>query len=314
MLHVGTKTGPPRRRGVVSALGGAALVMGWVVGRGPTASASPMMEAISAINHRYGDVGGASSPLGAPTGEVVDVAGGARRDYSGGTIFYTEQTGARVMYGQILKKYLSLGGPEGSLGFPINDETQVADLVGQFNDFSEPGGASIYWSPNTGAYLVSGKVLEAWRASGATNSPFGYPNADTTTVNATNVSQFVGPGGTEIRWSESAGLSTVPAGLAASIPGFPAATPNVERSAAAPTPSLSVSPPATSGTPARGFAWWPVVGLAVAALLAGLLALLARRKWPAKVAVTVGRPPAAPLVVTDKSGNHAPTQRTPDGF
>jgi hypothetical protein len=299
VLHAGAKTEPLRRRGVLSAFGSVALVMGLVLGSFSTASASPAMDTINAINQRYADFGGASSVLGTPTGEIVDVAGGARRDYSGGAIFYTAQTGARVMFGEILKKYLSLGGPDSGIGFPLNDETRVADLVGQYNDFSAPGGAAIYWSPNTGAYLIKGKVLEAWRASGATNSPFGYPNADATTVNGTTVSQFIGPGGTEIRWSEATGLSTVPAGLAASIPGFQAGTQSVEGSAAVPTPSLSASPPATSGTSVGGVKWWPVVGLVIAALLAVLRGLLARRRRSAKVVVPATRAPepgvAAPV-------------------
>jgi uncharacterized protein with LGFP repeats len=115
----------------------------------PVVSAAPSTEAVDTINDRYATFGGESSLLGAPLGEAVDVAGGAERDYAGGTIFYSKDTGAHVMYGEILKRYEALGGPDSDLGFPKNDETGVGDGVGRFNDFSAPEGAAIYWSPLT---------------------------------------------------------------------------------------------------------------------------------------------------------------------
>jgi LGFP repeat len=176
------------------------------------------------------------------------------------------------MYGQILKKFRSIGGPDSGIGFPVNDESAVGDSVGRFNNFSEPGGAAIYWTPATGASVIKGRLLDAWRASGAATGPFGYPSADMTEVNGVSVAKFVGPQGTEIRWSDTAGLATVPPAFAASIPGFKAATPTAEGTAAVPTPNVSVNPPV-----AHGFKWWPLIGLGIAALLAGLLALAGRR-------------------------------------
>jgi hypothetical protein len=114
--------------------------------------------------------GGSASPLGAPIGTAVDVAGGAEQGYQGGVIFYSPDASAKIMYGEILKKYRSLGGPAFDLGFPTNDESDVGDGVGKFNDFTRSGGGSIYWSPASGAFVVNGKVLEAWRASGATTA------------------------------------------------------------------------------------------------------------------------------------------------
>ena len=290
--HASTPTHRPRRQcGLICTVGGVAVLgMGLVMGS-PTASAVPSAGAIDAINHRYADFGGASSLLGTPMGAAVDVQGGARQDYSGGAIFYSGPTGAKVMYGQILEKFRSLGGPDSGIGFPVNDESPVGDDVGRFNNFSEPGGAAIYWTPAAGASVIKGRLLDAWRASGATTGPFGYPRADMTEVNGVSVAKFVGPQGTEIRWSDSAGLATVPPALAASIPGFKAATPTAEGTAVVPTPNVSVNPPA------HGFKWWPLaIGLGIAALLASLLSLAGRR-WRDRrhrLDVPTARPPEVP--------------------
>ncbi len=76
----------------------------------PSAIAAPPAEAVDAIGARYDEAGGASSPLGAPSGEAVDVEGGALQDYAGGAIYYSADSGAKIMYGEILKKYRALGG------------------------------------------------------------------------------------------------------------------------------------------------------------------------------------------------------------
>lgn len=119
----------------------------------PPALAQPSTEAVEAIDARYADAGGAASPLGEPSGAAVDVPGGALQEYAGGAIYYSQDSGAKIMYGEILKKYLALGGP-GELGFPTNDESNTADGVGKFSNFSEPGGAAIYWNPDAGAWLL----------------------------------------------------------------------------------------------------------------------------------------------------------------
>lgn len=301
--------------------GVAVLGMGLVMGS-PPASAIPSAEAIDAINHRYADLGGPSSPLGKPIGAAVDVQGGARQNYSGGAIFYSKQTGAKVMYGQILDKYRSLGGPD-RMGFPLNDESAVGDDVGRFNDFSQPGGAAIYWTRATGASVLEGKLLDAWRASGATKGPFGYPSADMTEVNGVSDAKFVGPAGTEMRWSDRTGLLTVPSALAASIPGFEAAT--TAAGTAMPTPGVSVNQPAVPRPKAHhGSRWWPlVIGLGAAAVLASLLARLGRRRGvptpapprPLDTGPVTRVPPAPPAPVAPKAperptltANHGPAK------
>ncbi|MGI9164455.1 MAG: LGFP repeat-containing protein, partial [Mycobacterium sp.] len=171
------------RRGTALTLSGLVVIAGATLGGAPAVWAEPGADAVSAINDRFAAFGGEGSLLGAPVGDAVDVPGGAERPYAGGAIYYSKDTGAHVMYGAILERYQALGGPAGSgLGFPKNDESDTGDGTGRFNDFSAPEGASMYWTPQWGASVIKGRVLEAWRQSGGVTGPFGYPSADTTVV------------------------------------------------------------------------------------------------------------------------------------
>jgi hypothetical protein len=264
----------------------------------PLVSAAPSSDAVSTINDRYSTFGGESSLLGSPVGEAVDVPGGAERDYQGGSIFYSKDTGAHVMYGVILDRYKALGGPGTSgLGFPTNDETGTGDSVGRFNDFSAPEGAAIYWNPQWGASVIKGRVLEAWRQSGAITGPFGYPSADTSIADGVQTGKFVGPEGTEIQWSKAAGLVTIPAALATKIPGFGSTAPTAEGTTSMSKPTTSVT--ADPGVKKKGFNWlWLLLGIPLVAGLGWLLRRKPAEVVPVKVAerapVVKPTPPPAP--------------------
>ena len=298
------------------ALGGMFIVTSSLLVGAPIVSAAPSTEAVDTINDRYATFGGESSLLGAPLGEAVDVAGGAERDYTGGTIFYSKDTGAHVMYGEILKRYEALGGPDSGLGFPKNDETGVGDGVGRFNDFSAPEGAAIYWSPQWGATVIKGKVLEAWRQSGAVTGPFGYPSADTSVTDDMQTGKFVGPEGTEIQWSKAAGLVTIPAALAAKIPGFGANAPTAEG-----TTSVKAAPgkTITTETEKKGFNFlWLLLALPLIAGLGWLLRKRPQEAAPVRVAErapvvkpTPPPPPARPAPVAKAPAPKPPAPRPP---
>ena len=243
----------------------------------PSAIAAPPAEAVDAIGARYDEAGGASLSARCAERAGCGRRGGALQDYAGGAIYYSADSGAKIMYGEILKKYRALGGPA-ELGFPTNDETDVADGVGKFSNFSEPGGAAIYWNPDSGAWLLKGKVLDAWRESGDVTGPFGYPSADIISADGVDTANFVGPEGTQIQWSPTAGLTTVPTALAASLPGFTASAPTTKGQCPCQLPQAH-RPPARrrSTTPSNNnWLWWLLVPLALA-LLGGLFWLLGRR-------------------------------------
>jgi uncharacterized protein with LGFP repeats len=81
------------------------------------------------------------------------------------------------VYGEIAKKWDSLGGIWGFLGLPLTDETGTPDGVGRFNHFQ---GGSIYWTPNTQAHEVHGLIRDKWASLGWEKSFLGYPLTDET--------------------------------------------------------------------------------------------------------------------------------------
>ena len=254
----------------------------------PIASADPSADAVDAIDTHYEMLGRGQSRLGAPVSDTFEVAGGAERDYEGGSIFYSKQTGAKALYGPVLARYQALGGPKGQLGFPVSDEADAGNGVAHVADFRQPGGASIYWSPQWGSVVITGAVLDTYRASGGAIGPFSYPSADTTTVNGVESGSFIGPRGTRIQWSSNSGVSTVPAALAGSLPSAQDRAINAVR---------------TSKW------WWMPAALAVGLVVAGVVRLVVRRAQPKAVPVEAPRqelPPRPRSLFTHEDTLSAP--------
>ena len=252
------------------AAGGLAAVS--LLATAPIASADPSADAVDAIDTHYEMLGRAQSRLGAPISDTFEVAGGAERDYQGGAIFYSKRTGAKALYGPVFDRYQALGGPNGQLGFPVSDEADAGNGVAHVADFSQPGGASIYWSPQWGSVVITGAVLDTYRASGGAVGPFSYPSADTTTVNGVESGSFIGPRGTRIQWSSNSGVSTVPAALAESLP--------------------SAKNPAITAVRTSKW-WWMPAALAVGLVVATAARLLLRRARPQAVPVETTRQASA---------------------
>ena len=90
------------------------------------------MAAASGERRRRRDHGGVGrrrrrhGPLGPKDGGVYPIGDGFGQNFAGGRIYFTPDTGAHIMQGAILDKYLSLGGPaDGDLGFPTIDEGEA---------------------------------------------------------------------------------------------------------------------------------------------------------------------------------------------
>ncbi|MCW2746815.1 MAG: hypothetical protein JWM48_3365, partial [Mycobacterium sp.] len=183
----------------------------------PAAHAITAPRAVSstdAINAHYAALGGGRSFLGNPVGGETAVAGGAVQNYNGGAIYWSSATGAWSVHGAILDKYKALGGPAGVLGFPLTDETGTPDGVGRFNHFTGNGaGASIYWTPTTGAQSVRGAIRAHWQALGWETGPMGYPVTDEfgTPDGTGRFNHFTGKDGTgaSIYWTPRGGAWSV---------------------------------------------------------------------------------------------------------
>lgn len=130
-----------------------------------------------AIAAKYDSIGGPSSSLGYVTsGEVCGLTnGGCGQYFQNGLIYWSPATGASVLRGAILDKWRSVGFETGALGYPTTDE--ICGLAnGGCGQYFQ--GGMIYWSPATGAAVVSRTVLEAWRAAGSEAGRLGYPTSD----------------------------------------------------------------------------------------------------------------------------------------
>ncbi len=135
---------------------------------------------ITPIDKRYRDEPALAQRLGAPTApEAVD--GTVRfRTYERGRLYWSKETGVKQIEGEILKKYLALGGHK-EFGPPATDEQTTPDTIGRFNDFPMwPGKmqSSIYYTVNTGAHPVFGRIRVKWKALGAEAGELGYPSTD----------------------------------------------------------------------------------------------------------------------------------------
>ncbi|MFC9353081.1 choice-of-anchor D domain-containing protein [Arthrobacter sp. NPDC057013] len=164
----------------------------------------------------YKAAGGAAGMLGFPTTDVKVTPDGVGR-YShftgsgGASIYWSPKTGAHELHGDIRAKWASLGWEKGLLGYPTTDQAATVDGAGQYSDFSGSGGASIFWSPTTGAHEVHGAIRTKWASLGAEKGPLGYPTTDEniTPDRIGGYTHFSGSGGASIFWSPTTGAHEV---------------------------------------------------------------------------------------------------------
>ncbi|OXM50590.1 PQQ-dependent sugar dehydrogenase [Amycolatopsis alba] len=139
---------------------------------------------LTPIDKRYRDEPALRQRLGAPTGPEVTDGTVRYRPYTNGRLYWSTETGVKEIEGQILAKYLGLGGHR-KFGPPATDETATPDGTGRFNHFPDwPGTlrSSIYWTPSTGAHPVYGRIRVKWEALGWETGPLGYPTTDETST------------------------------------------------------------------------------------------------------------------------------------
>lgn len=303
------------------------LALGFIAAAGtallmaPQASADPQSDATSAINQLAGqiqsgdaDTGHNDAGLGQKEGSVTAAGDGFLQKYSGGTIYWSKDNGAKVIYGAIDAKYGDEGGPTGSLGFPSESEGPAeykpSSRVASFAAQDKP---KIYWTSANGAWVVRGPFTAATDKLGAT---LGAPVGDLTTNGDVMTQKFANGSLTYNKatgaWTSepNAAWATELSGVA--IPGMPNASmpnmsaPNMSANMSAPNmnaPEMSAPNVNATDTDTGGFNWWWLI-IPLLLILAGLvLAWLLRRRKP-KVSTpdaNLRRPAAA-----------APTASKPD--
>ncbi len=129
---------------------------------------------IGAIDAKYRALGGCGSILGVPiTSEITTPDRVGRYNvFERGSIYWTPQLGAHEVHGQIRDKWKDLGWEPGVLGYPITDEIQTPDRRGRYNVFEK---GSIYWTEQTGAHEVLGRIRDEYKELGWEAGKLGYP-------------------------------------------------------------------------------------------------------------------------------------------
>jgi uncharacterized protein with LGFP repeats len=105
---------------------------------------------------KWHSAGGPASNLGYPKTDEASTPDGRARfnDFAidgqdTGSIYWSQDGGAHLIYGHIWLKWTSLGRGGSFLRYPVTDEHSSGNQGGRFNDFE---GGTIYWSPATGAH------------------------------------------------------------------------------------------------------------------------------------------------------------------
>lgn len=171
----------------------------------------------SAINAARRAAGGPLGPLGAAEGAPYPIGkDGLGQNFAGGKIFYSPATGARVVTGQVLAKYESVGGPEGDFGFPTTSEVDGGlDTESRMITFAGEDKPVIFWTPDYGAVIVRGAMKAAWDKLDAAEGPLGAPMADQTENGGVVTQRFSGG---VVNWDRSSGdFSTEPGDLAGQL-------------------------------------------------------------------------------------------------
>ncbi len=93
------------------------------------------------VYKKYVAAGGATSPLGAPEeAQEAGPNGGEYQDFTGGTIYWSKDSGAHIVWGDIREAWEENGGANGTLGYPTSDEKDITG--GKQSDFT---GGTITW-------------------------------------------------------------------------------------------------------------------------------------------------------------------------
>ena len=185
----------------------------------PIASATPESDADAAITAAWQAAGGDTGPLGPKDGGVYPAGDGFGQNFPGGKIFFTPATGAHIMTGAILDKYMSLGGPaDGDLGFPTIDEGAGKAPESRNTTFSAADRPVIFFTPATGARVVRGPINAAWDKLGGSSGTLGVPADDEMYRGDVVTQKFTGG---EVSYDrKSKAFTTVPPDLAGQLAGL----------------------------------------------------------------------------------------------
>jgi LGFP repeat len=162
--------------------------------RGTHAVQGAIAGTYSRLRETYGPLGvPVTSEYGLPTRY------GFYNLFENGAIYWSPQTGANAVVGEIYRRYAAIGYESSPLGLPTTSELPTPRRAGAYNHFER---GSVYWSPATGAHEVYGAIRDAWAREGWESSWLGFPQSGEYQSGAYRRSDFQGG---YIVWSPSTG-------------------------------------------------------------------------------------------------------------
>ncbi|MBM7805809.1 uncharacterized protein with LGFP repeats [Geodermatophilus bullaregiensis] len=162
------------------------------------------------ITQRYDSDPALRTLLGARTGPEQQSAGVTWQSYQGGNLYYTPDTGVKLVRGGILAGYLRYGGPA-VLGAPTIEERALPDGRGVVAEFRS---GAVYWTATTEAHVVRGDIRSHWQGLGGPTGALGYPVDDERIAPDGSGAWTAFEGGTVV-WSPQTGAVVTAGGIRA---------------------------------------------------------------------------------------------------
>ena len=148
----------------------------------------------------FGRLGGPQGG-GFPLDEETPVPGGVAQVFERSRIYWSESAGSHAIYGGVLSRYLSLGGPGSALGLPVTGEVEVPR--GRQETFQN---GQIVWSATHGAKALVGDIHRRYADLAGPWSFLGLPTSEEFDVGEDRQMDFTGGA---IRWIRRTGAIEV---------------------------------------------------------------------------------------------------------
>ncbi len=128
-----------------------------------------------ALAQRWAQLGWEAGRMGYPLTDPDCSASGCSQLFQGGWLTGGGATAVHIVFGGIRERWEATGSAGGALGHPTGDEVCGLRDRGCYQLFQR---GSVYWSPATGARMLSGAINARWAALGWERGALGYPVTD----------------------------------------------------------------------------------------------------------------------------------------
>ncbi|MDO5684004.1 MAG: polysaccharide deacetylase family protein [Propionibacteriaceae bacterium] len=130
-----------------------------------------------AIRDVWGANGWERGISGYPTsGEFCGLReGGCGQRFQNGNIYFHPRLGTHRVFGAIFDGWARVGWETSTIGYPVAGESCGLAGRGCSQRFAN---GFMYWSPASGSFAVTGRILDHWAANGRQAGRYGYPTSN----------------------------------------------------------------------------------------------------------------------------------------